>query len=145
MRAILTAILIFGFLSGPLAAQDERIEAIEAVISSQIQAFKSDDFATAFTFASPGIQRFFGGPERFGAMVRQGSTASIEELVEFAGASPIASATRSRASTISVDRSAECSRVRNDVSADGAVLVEEDGWYVALPSLESRSSQGKET
>ncbi|MBV2358774.1 DUF4864 domain-containing protein [Thalassococcus sp. CAU 1522] len=45
---------------------------IEATIQSQIDAFLKDDFATAFTFASPSIQMLFGSPERFGAMVRQG-------------------------------------------------------------------------
>lgn len=45
---------------------------IEAVIAEQIEAFRVDDFGTAFGFASPGIQRMFGSPERFGAMVRDG-------------------------------------------------------------------------
>ena len=35
-------------------------------------SYQLDDFATAFTFASPGIKRFFGTSERFGQMVRQG-------------------------------------------------------------------------
>ena len=42
------------------------------MISEQIDALRADDFATAFTFASPGIQRMFGSPARFGAMVREG-------------------------------------------------------------------------
>ncbi|MEM1006127.1 MAG: DUF4864 domain-containing protein, partial [Pseudomonadota bacterium] len=45
---------------------------IEANIAAQIQAFKTDDFVTAFTFASPNIQRLFRNPENFGAMVRNG-------------------------------------------------------------------------
>jgi hypothetical protein len=54
----------------PMAqAQDA---AIQGVIESQIEAFKADDFATAFTFASPAIKGIFGTPERFGQMVRQG-------------------------------------------------------------------------
>lgn len=45
---------------------------IEMTIRSQIDAFLADDFATAFTFASPAIKGVFGNPENFGAMVRQG-------------------------------------------------------------------------
>lgn len=45
---------------------------IEGTIQSQIDAFLMDDFATAFTFASPNIQGLFGSPDRFGAMVRGG-------------------------------------------------------------------------
>lgn len=45
---------------------------VEDVINRQIAAFEADDFDTAFGFASPALQRFFGTSERFGAMVRQG-------------------------------------------------------------------------
>lgn len=45
---------------------------IEAVISSQIEAFQREDAGAAFAFASPTIQRLFGGPERFGQMVQTG-------------------------------------------------------------------------
>ena len=47
-------------------------QGIEATIGSQIEAFLRDDFAEAFTFASPNIQGMFGTHERFGQMVRQG-------------------------------------------------------------------------
>jgi uncharacterized protein DUF4864 len=70
MKRILALVLALG-LGTPAFAQD-RSPAIEEVISSQIQAFLSDDFATAFTFASPDLQQFFRTPERFGAMVRNG-------------------------------------------------------------------------
>ena len=46
--------------------------AIRSVISSQIEAFQADDFARAFTFASPTIKQIFKDPDRFGVMVRQG-------------------------------------------------------------------------
>jgi hypothetical protein len=46
--------------------------AIRAVISGQIAAFRADDFAAAFGFASPAIREMFGSPERFGQMVREG-------------------------------------------------------------------------
>ncbi|MCG6882744.1 MAG: DUF4864 domain-containing protein [Silicimonas sp.] len=45
---------------------------IEATIGAQIEAFLVDDFAQAFTYASPGIQGIFGNSDRFGQMVRQG-------------------------------------------------------------------------
>ena len=45
---------------------------IEDVISRQVEAFQADDFATAFGFASPGIQSMFRTPDNFGAMVRNG-------------------------------------------------------------------------
>ena len=50
-------------------AQDAEIK---DVIQRQIEAFKKDDFATAFTFASPMIQRLFRNSENFGDMVREG-------------------------------------------------------------------------
>lgn len=47
-------------------------EPVEGVIQRQLDAFLRDDFATAFTFASPGIRRMFGTAENFGVMVRRG-------------------------------------------------------------------------
>ena len=46
--------------------------AIRGVIDDQITAFRVDDFAGAFQFASPTIQGLFGGPANFERMVRQG-------------------------------------------------------------------------
>lgn len=69
MRRLLLAIsLSAGLASGAFAQNAE----IEANIAAQIKAFKADDFATAFTFASPNIQRLFGTPENFGVMVQRG-------------------------------------------------------------------------
>ena len=45
---------------------------IEATIAAQIEAFQADDFAQAFTYASPNIQGIFQTPENFGRMVRGG-------------------------------------------------------------------------
>jgi hypothetical protein len=42
------------------------------VIESQIAAFRRDDGAGAFAFASPTIKRMFGTPENFMDMVRGG-------------------------------------------------------------------------
>jgi len=71
MIRILTAAALALSLSHPLPAIADE-SAVQGVISSQIEAFKSDDFGAAFAFASPAIKRIFGSPERFGAMVRNG-------------------------------------------------------------------------
>jgi hypothetical protein len=46
--------------------------AIRVTIERQIEAFRRDDGALAFSFASPGIQQIFRDPETFMAMVRGG-------------------------------------------------------------------------
>ena len=45
---------------------------LNASISSQIEAFKSDDFEQAFTYATPNLQRLFQSPANFQRMVTQG-------------------------------------------------------------------------
>lgn len=72
MRALAFALITSLGLTAAAAAQETRNAEIEGVISSQIEAFLADDFATAFTFASPNIQGMFGSSDRFGVMVRQG-------------------------------------------------------------------------
>jgi hypothetical protein len=64
LAAIFTVASTFGAL-----AQDTEIR---SVISEQFEAFKADDFAKAFTFASPALQSFFMTSENFGRMVTQG-------------------------------------------------------------------------
>ena len=68
----LTLIIALGMSAAGAWAQDAGGASIRAVISQQIEAFKADDFAKAFGFASPAIKEIFGSPERFGAMVREG-------------------------------------------------------------------------
>jgi hypothetical protein len=65
---------------------------IRETIQRQLEAFQADDFARAFTFASPTIKGMFGTPENFGAMVKNGypmvyRPAQVEmgELREVAG------------------------------------------------------------
>lgn len=65
-------ILALAMASVPPAASVAQTDGIEMTIRSQIDAFLADDFARAFTFASPAIKGVFGNPENFGAMVRQG-------------------------------------------------------------------------
>jgi hypothetical protein len=63
-------VLVLAPLSAPAQAPDEA--AIRGTIQGQLDAFKSDDFGTAFGFASPMIRSMFGTADRFGMMVRQG-------------------------------------------------------------------------
>jgi len=70
-RLTLALALAAAMIAGPAAAQNEADD-IRAVISKQIEAFKADDFARAFTYASPNIRRMFGDSARFGRMVREG-------------------------------------------------------------------------
>jgi hypothetical protein len=46
--------------------------AIQGVIADQIQAFRHDDGATAFSFATPALREMFVTPENFMDMVRSG-------------------------------------------------------------------------
>jgi hypothetical protein len=85
----LAALLIALTLALPATAQEQPIQ---RTIRSQIDAFRSDDFAGAFTFASRNIKEMFGSPENFGAMVKQGypmvyrpSEVQMMELREVAG------------------------------------------------------------
>ena len=77
MRAMLAIALLSMSLTivapatGAAQSGSER-EAIVQVIQSQLAAFQADNGTMAFGFASPGIQRMFGTPERFMAMVRTG-------------------------------------------------------------------------
>ena len=68
MRKSVYAMLFSACLALPVAAQEAPIQ---KTIQSQIDAFLADDFARAFTFASPNIKGIFGTPENFGAMVKK--------------------------------------------------------------------------
>lgn len=72
MRKTLAAATLAAALAAAAAAQDAPEAAIQDTIQSQIDAFLADDFATAFTFASPAIKDIFRTPENFGRMVQQG-------------------------------------------------------------------------
>ena len=74
MRQGLLAVVLSVGLAAPISAAEvlPSEPGIELTIQSQIEAFLVDDFSRAFTFASPSIRMYFGNPERFGAMVRNG-------------------------------------------------------------------------
>jgi len=89
MRNGLYAVMLAAVLALPAGAQDGPIR---DTIQRQIEALQADDFARAFTFASPTIKQMFGTPENFGAMVRNGypmvyrpSSVEMQELREVAG------------------------------------------------------------
>ena len=89
MRIGLIALLTASLFALPATAQEKPIQ---DTIQNQLNAFQVDDFATAFTFASPNIKTIFGSPENFGAMVSQGypmvhrpSAVTMLELREVAG------------------------------------------------------------
>lgn len=69
MRLGLYAILTAACLALPAQAQEAPIQ---STIQSQLDAFLVDDFARAFTFASPMIKGMFGTSDNFGTMVQQG-------------------------------------------------------------------------
>lgn len=68
MSRLLLAAFVWIAATLPSLAQSDPND----VIGAQIEAFRADDFGTAFTFAAPGIKQLFGTPENFGRMVRQG-------------------------------------------------------------------------
>lgn len=71
MKQIVLSMLIALALFIKPASAEERPE-LQAVITSQMDAFKTDDLERAFEFASPNIQGMFGSPENFGEMVKTG-------------------------------------------------------------------------
>ena len=62
--AVLSLCLSFG-------VQAQQAE-IEGTINRQIEAFRADDFARAFSFATPRLQELFQTPQNFQRMVTQG-------------------------------------------------------------------------
>ncbi|MEC9434270.1 MAG: DUF4864 domain-containing protein [Pseudomonadota bacterium] len=58
--------------ASPLRAQEiPAAAAIRETIARQFDAFRREDLAGAFDYASPGIRRMFGSPENFGRMVQE--------------------------------------------------------------------------
>lgn len=64
--------IVLSLLLAVPAARAQEASAIPDVIGQQLEAFEADDFARAFSFASPMIRGYFRTPENFGAMVREG-------------------------------------------------------------------------
>ncbi|MCF8485317.1 MAG: DUF4864 domain-containing protein [Rhodobacteraceae bacterium] len=86
---VIAGLLTAAFFAMPAIAQEAPIQ---NTIQSQLNAFVADDFATAFTFASPTIKGMFGTSENFGMMVQKGypmvhrpADVTMLELREVAG------------------------------------------------------------
>lgn len=72
MRALFAAVFMICALGQTLAASESEQSAIRGIIQDQIEAFKRDDAARAFSYATPALQNMFGSQERFMAMVKEG-------------------------------------------------------------------------
>ncbi|MYI68954.1 MAG: DUF4864 domain-containing protein [Boseongicola sp. SB0673_bin_14] len=72
LRSVVVALALCWACIASAADEPARAPGIGATIEAQIDAFLKDDFARAFSFASPGIQGLFGNHQRFGLMVRNG-------------------------------------------------------------------------
>ena len=76
-RRIATLLLAFIIAAAPLlfaaqsAVSPDDARAVRAVIEAQLDAFRADDAARAFSLATPGIREKFGSPENFMDMVRR--------------------------------------------------------------------------
>ncbi|MGB0506230.1 MAG: DUF4864 domain-containing protein [Pikeienuella sp.] len=72
MKNLILAILM-GLMAFTAKAQTTaEAEAIQGVVTSQIEAMKADDWETAFSYASPTIQRVFRDQYIFSDMVMKG-------------------------------------------------------------------------
>ena len=73
LQLIISALTLFiGLMASPIMAEEDPQPQIQTVIENQIAAFKVDNFAVAFSYASPSIQSMFGTAENFGVMVQRG-------------------------------------------------------------------------
>ena len=75
MRFLLAMLACWLLLASPARAEslsDQDKQAIQAVITSQIEAFRAEDGPAAYSHASPAIRQIFPNPEVFMNMVRQG-------------------------------------------------------------------------
>lgn len=66
--AVMAATAVSAAAEPDLTAADRT--AIREVIEAQLDAFRTDDGVTAFSYASPTIQKIFDSPSRFMTMVK---------------------------------------------------------------------------
>ena len=69
--ALLTCLVLYGPVSAAEWSKSDRTE-FQRIISSQISAFRADDAAKAYSFASPGVKSKFTTSAIFMSMVRNG-------------------------------------------------------------------------
>ncbi|MDX2004911.1 MAG: DUF4864 domain-containing protein [Meiothermus sp.] len=83
----LTLALAAGYAQRPTNVPLQDLEAIQTIIRAQIEAFRKDDGATAYSFASPSIRQVFPDSKVFMEMVKSGYPQIYRSLtVEFAQA-----------------------------------------------------------
>ena len=70
MRKLAIFIMV-GLLTATSSLADDNLATARGVIERQIIAFLNDDVDSAYSFASPGIQRVFPEPQRFFDMVKR--------------------------------------------------------------------------
>ena len=67
----MVAFLVFALLlSCGLARAEDNSKIVQGIIKQQIEAFRSDDGETAYSFAAPGIKSAFPDTQRFMEMVK---------------------------------------------------------------------------
>ena len=71
-RVFVVLILFTASAQAQSAVEEADRASIIGVIQGQMAAFQADAAGEAFAYATPGIQRMFGTPERFMDMVRAG-------------------------------------------------------------------------
>lgn len=76
IAGVLIALILAGFAFATTARAetigDADRAAIQSLISGQIEAFRADNGAAAYAYASPTIQEYFPSADAFMAMVKQG-------------------------------------------------------------------------
>lgn len=73
MRRMILSLAAMFLLAAPMArAGDAEVKAAQSVIESQLQAFRDDDAARAYSYAAPSIKRIFPTKEAFMSMVTNG-------------------------------------------------------------------------
>ncbi len=70
--AVLAAIVMSITVSNAQALSESDKSQFESTISGQIEAFRADDGARAYSYAAPMIRQIFPTPETFMGMVRNG-------------------------------------------------------------------------
>ncbi len=70
--AVLAALFMTMSVSQAQSLSDSDTSEFQSIISGQIEAFRADDGARAYSYAAPMIRQIFPTPETFMGMVKQG-------------------------------------------------------------------------
>ena len=69
MRRAVLAISLIGLFATSAMAGEAEVKAAQSSIDGQLQAFKADDNAKAYSYAAPNVQRIFPSVDIFMGMV----------------------------------------------------------------------------